>query len=134
MLGFGLNVTDPSPLFVALPNAVVQIAFGKISGWLIVEGETKLLAPAFNLMFATLTPVGGVVCTCGHGLVGVVADVQGTPPTEPAGTENPTPVGLLSGIGSTGAALGSLFGPGEGGPKFGVVFVGSPVTSATPTS
>jgi hypothetical protein len=88
MLGFGFKVTEPAGLLDAFPNAVVQTAPAWINELLIVDGETKLLAPAFNLMFATRTPVGGSVCTCGHGFVGIVAEVQATPPTEPAGIEN----------------------------------------------
>jgi hypothetical protein len=86
-LGFGLNVNVPNPLVVAFPCAVVQIP-GRINGLLIVDGDTKAPAPAFNLIFDTLTPVGGSVCGCGHGFVGVVGVVQGTPPGEPAGIEN----------------------------------------------
>jgi hypothetical protein len=88
MLGFGFKVTEPAALLDALPNAVVQIALAAINVFWIVEGETKLLAPAFKRILATRTPVSGVVCTCGHGFVGIVGDVQATPPTEPAGTEN----------------------------------------------
>jgi hypothetical protein len=60
-LGFGFKVTESAGLVDAFPNAVVQIAPASINALLIVDGETKLLAPAFNLMFATLTPVGGSV-------------------------------------------------------------------------
>jgi hypothetical protein len=88
MLGFGFKVTEPAGLLAAFHNAVVQIELAKMFALLIVDGETKLLAPAFNLMLPTRTPVSGLVCTCGHGFVGVVADVQATPPTEPAGIEN----------------------------------------------
>jgi hypothetical protein len=88
MLGFGFNVTEPAGLLLAFPNCVVQIAAAEMNALLIVDGETKVPAPAFNLMLPTRTPVGGLVCTCGHGFVGIVADVQATPPTEPAGIEN----------------------------------------------
>jgi hypothetical protein len=119
-------------VFIALPNWFVQIAFAWINVLLIVDGETNCgPTPAFNLIFATRTPVGGLVCGCGHGSVGVVADVQATPPTDPAGIENGT---LLSGIGSTGAARGSTLAPMTGGPKSGVVTVGGAETAATPTS